>query len=290
MRNWRDPRVLIDVQLGDAILSIRLGGELFDGGSDHPAGAAPLGPAVEQDGHGAGLKHLAGKAFVGHGDWFVGGGLTRHGQTGAALPANRTPTYGMVIDAVFGATRGADDDRHGSLLFPDCESASGRSASNAEQPDRSCDHRLDSSRGCGDNSLSFFCPSRARTAGLKLARTKWSRMDSLLPPALRGRRPQSSSDLLRPALAILLVLFGCAAAALAAEDGASKVYASVSGNDAWSGTLAEARADHMDGPVATLERGGTSSANSAPRQEAGFPNRQPSSCEGGVTNWPPRSS
>src|SRR5947209_19250552 len=43
-------RVRVHVELGDAVATARLGGQLFERGRDHAARAAPSSPAVEQDG------------------------------------------------------------------------------------------------------------------------------------------------------------------------------------------------------------------------------------------------
>src|SRR5437763_5323509 len=44
------PRVLVNVEFGDAVASARLRRKLFERGRDHAARAAPRGPAVEQHG------------------------------------------------------------------------------------------------------------------------------------------------------------------------------------------------------------------------------------------------
>ena len=49
-------------------------------------------------------------------------------------------------------------------------------------------------------------------------------------------------------LALMLSVWGEAAA------GAADLFVATNGNDAWSGTLAEANADRTDGPFATLPR------------------------------------
>ncbi len=57
--------VLVDVQLGHAHASGHLGGQLVDDRRDHPAGAAPRGPQVDQHGHRR-LLHVARERGVAH--------------------------------------------------------------------------------------------------------------------------------------------------------------------------------------------------------------------------------
>ena len=43
------PRVFVDIELGDLDIALHLGRDLLEGGSDHPARAAPLGPKIDHD-------------------------------------------------------------------------------------------------------------------------------------------------------------------------------------------------------------------------------------------------
>jgi hypothetical protein len=59
-------RVFIDIQLGHAITTIRLGSELFHDWANHAAGSAPGSPAIEQDRPAVAFQHLALKSGIGH--------------------------------------------------------------------------------------------------------------------------------------------------------------------------------------------------------------------------------
>src|SRR6478736_3924759 len=64
--------ILVDVELEDRYLAVERIGNLLEGGTDHPAGAAPLGPEVHHDGP-ARLEHGLIERWVSH--------LVDHGRT-----------------------------------------------------------------------------------------------------------------------------------------------------------------------------------------------------------------
>jgi hypothetical protein len=60
----RRARVLIDIQFGNAVTTVRLGSELFHDWANHAAGSAPGSPAIEQDRPAVAFQHLALKRFI----------------------------------------------------------------------------------------------------------------------------------------------------------------------------------------------------------------------------------
>ena len=59
-------RVFIDIQLGNAITTFRLGSELFHDWTNHATRSAPGSPAVEQNWPALALNYLALKSGIGH--------------------------------------------------------------------------------------------------------------------------------------------------------------------------------------------------------------------------------
>jgi hypothetical protein len=60
----RRARVLIDIQLGNAVTTVRLGSELFHDWANHAAGAAPGSPAIKQDRPAVAFQHFALKSCI----------------------------------------------------------------------------------------------------------------------------------------------------------------------------------------------------------------------------------
>jgi hypothetical protein len=59
-------RVVIDIQLGHLVTTIRLRSELIDDWSNHAAGSTPGSPAIEKNRSVVTLKHVALKSGISH--------------------------------------------------------------------------------------------------------------------------------------------------------------------------------------------------------------------------------
>jgi hypothetical protein len=60
----RRARVLIDIQFGNAVTTVRLRSELFHDWANHAAGSAPGSPAIEQDRPAVAFQHFALKSCI----------------------------------------------------------------------------------------------------------------------------------------------------------------------------------------------------------------------------------
>lgn len=92
----------VDVELGDDIAAVGLGGELFDDGGDGATRPAPVGPTVDEDGLSWGGSDDGVELGVGQFDG-PAAGRGGSGKRSAALAAGRLEGGGFeFVDAVFG--------------------------------------------------------------------------------------------------------------------------------------------------------------------------------------------
>jgi hypothetical protein len=112
----RGAGIVIDVQLGYPITSVRLGSKLFHDWADDAAGSAPWRPTIEQHRPGAVLDYFLLEARISHDDR-LGDLCDLHSaaciQRRAALAALRELSGSMAsVDAIFSSTIAASYNQH----------------------------------------------------------------------------------------------------------------------------------------------------------------------------------